>query len=60
MFMAHGVAVTRASRVRRRTFSLSPDSPPLSSKALAAEVGKKEPRKNPAPATFSGCGDRSL
>lgn len=28
VFMAHGVAVTRASRVRRRTFSLSPDSPP--------------------------------
>lgn len=25
--MAHGVAVTRASRVRRRTLSLSPDSP---------------------------------
>ena len=57
VFMAHRVAVTRASRVRKRTFSLSP---PLSSKALAAEVGKKEPGKNPAPATFSGCGDRSL
>lgn len=29
VFKVHGVALTQACRVIRKTFSLSPDSPPL-------------------------------
>lgn len=44
VFMAHGVAVTRASRVRRRTFSLSPDSPP---RLWQRKSGRKNQKPRP-------------